>query len=106
MDDLKFQQLEPGMQDGYGRTLIRIEKIIGTFPSYLKGRLPMDERFIFSALKSNLNGFISKIEELLKDPKKLKNLPKEKKKKILRIIEFNKIKAIELIFVALYNLNS
>lgn len=99
MTELNFPQLEPAMSDAH-RTFFRMEHPIATFPNYLKARLPMDERFIFSALKNNLNGYIQKVEDLLRNPKKLKSISKEKKKKIFRIIGFNKIKAIELIFVA------
>lgn len=102
MDGLKFKQLEPGMKNGFGRPLMRIRDIISTFPSFLKGGFPMDESYIFSAIKTNLNGYIQKIEELLKNTKKLKRVIKEKEKKISRIIEFDKIKAIELIFLGLY----
>lgn len=101
MTELNFPQLEPAMSDAY-RTYFQMEHPIATFPSYLKTRLPMDERVIYSALKTNLNGYIQKVEDLLRNPKKLKSISKEKKTKILRIIGFNKIKAIELIFVALY----
>jgi len=100
MNELNFQQLEPAMSDAY-RTYFKMEHPIATFPNYLKN-FPMDERFILSALKNNLNGYIQKVEDLLRNPKKLRSISKEKKKKILRIIGFNKIKAIELIFVALY----
>ena len=100
MTELNFPQLEPGMANAY-KTYFRMEHPIATFPNYLKN-FPMDERFIFSALKNNLNGYIQKVEDLISNPKKLKSISKEKKTKILRIIGFNKIKAIELIFVALY----
>lgn len=103
MDDLKFKQLEPGMQDGFGRQLLRIRDIISTFPNYLKGSFPMDAKMIYSALKSNLSGYIQKIEELLKSSKDLESITK--KKKLSRIIEFDKIKAIEIIFVGLYILS-
>lgn len=99
MNELNFPQLEPAMADAY-RIFFRMEHPIATFPNYLKTRVPMDKRFIYSAMKNNLNGYIQKVEDLISNPKKLKSITKEKKTKILRIIGFNKIKAIELIFVA------
>jgi hypothetical protein len=101
LKELNFRQLEPAMSDA-NRTFFRVEHPIATFPNYLKTGFPLDERFIYSALKNNLNGYIQKVEDLISNPKKLKSITKEKKTKILRIIGFNKIKAIELIFVALY----
>lgn len=99
MNELNYPQLEPAMSDAY-RTYFQMEHPIATFPSYLKTRPPMDEKVIYSALKTNLNGYIQKVEDLIKNPKKLKSISKEKEKKILRIIGYNKIKGIELIFVA------
>jgi len=81
---------------------------IATFPNYLKARLPMDERFIFSVLKNNLNRYIQLVMDLIKNPKKFKELTKEKRKKVLRIIKFDKIKLIELFFcrIVYYKCNS
>lgn len=98
--ELKFKQIEVGMANGYGRKLFMIKNLISVFPTYLKVGFPMDERVVYSALKNNLNGYIQKVEDLLRNPQKLKSISKEKEKKILKIIGFNKIKAIELIFVA------
>lgn len=102
MNESNFRQMEVGMQDGYGRRLFNIKDLISIFPTYLKTGFPMDESFIYSALKNNLNGYIQKVEDLVKNPKKLKEFSKEKKKNVLRIIKFDKIKLIELIFVGLF----
>ena len=96
MEAIGFKQIKPGLKNGFGQTLYKIEKIVGVFPMFLRVPFPLDEHFIFSTLKANLHGYIRKVEELLKKPKKLK------KKKIGRIIEFDKIKAIELIFIGVY----
>ena len=101
MNELNFPQLEPAMADAY-RTFFRMEHPIATFPNYLKARLPMDERVIYSTLKTNLNGYIQKVEDLIKFPKKFKELTKEKRKMVLRIIRFDKIKLIELIFAGFF----
>ena len=101
MTELNFPQLEPGMSDAY-RTIFRMEHPIATFPSYLKTGFPMDERVIHSALKTNLNRYIQKVEDYIKYPKKLKKRAKEKRKKVHRIINFDKIKQIELIFMGLF----
>ena len=101
MTELNFRQLEPGMKDAY-RTIFRMKHLIATFPSFLETGLPMDERIVHSALKSNLNRYIQIVEDYIKYPKKLKKRAKEKRKKVHRIINFDKIKLIELIFVCLY----
>ena len=102
MDSLKFAQVEPALNDAYGRTLFIMNHPIGTFPNYLRAKLPLDERFIYSALKSNLNRYIQIVEDYIKYPKKLKKISKEKRKKAYRIINFDKIKLIGLIFVGLF----
>ncbi len=101
MTELNFPQLEPAMSDAY-RTFFHMSHPIATFPNYLRARLPMDNRFIISALKNNLNGYIQKVDDLIKNPKKLKELTKEKRKKAFRIIKFDKIKLIELIFIGFF----
>lgn len=101
MTELKFPQLEPAMADAY-RTYFQMSHPIATFPTYLKGRFPMDERYIYSALKNNLNGFIQKVEDLIKNPKKFKELSKENRNKVFKILKFDKIKLIELIFAGLF----
>lgn len=102
MNELKFRQMEVGMQDGYGRRLFNIKNLISVFPTSLKAGFPMDESIIYSALKNNLNGYIQKVEDLIKNPKKFKELSKERRKKVLRILKFDKIKLIELIFAGFF----
>ncbi|KKK44524.1 hypothetical protein LCGC14_0757180 [marine sediment metagenome] len=102
MDSLKFGQVEPALNNANGRTLFIMKQPIGTFPNYLGADIPLDERFIYSALKSNLNRYIQLVEDYIKYPKKLKKISKEKRKKPYRIIKFDKIKLIELIFAGLF----
>ena len=102
MDSLKFRQVEPALNNANGRRLFIMKQPIGTFPNYLKASLPLDDSFIYSALKINLNRFIQIVEDYIEYPKKLKKKAKEKRKKTHRIINFDKIKLIELIFVCLY----
>jgi len=102
MESLKFGQVEPALNNANGRTLFIMKHPIGTFPNYLKASLPLDESFIYSALKSNLNRYIQLVEDYIKYPKKLKKISKEKRKKTYRIIKFDKIKLIELIFAGLF----
>lgn len=101
MNELNFQQLEPGMSDAY-RTFFHMRHPIATFPNYLKAKLPFDKRFLISTLRNNLNGYIKKVEDLTKNPKKMKELSNTKKRNPSKIIKFDKIKLIELIFAGLF----
>lgn len=101
MKEINFQQLEPGISD-VDKTYFHMRDPIATFPIYLRGRFPMDEKFIYSTLKNNLNGYIQKIEDLINNPKKLKELINQKKKIPLRVIKFDKVKLIEFFFAGFF----
>lgn len=102
MNELNFSQLETGMVDGYGKPLMRIRKVIVKFPNFLKVGFPMEERYIFSVIKGNLNGYIQKINELIENPQKLKDIFKDKKEREYKIVEFDKGKIIEILVLGFY----
>jgi len=91
MRELGYGYIEVGMSDFYGKGF-KMKNLIALFPSMIKIRSPVDIQVIISGIQTDLNGYIQKVEEMLKDKTPIKKLSKRKRFKLKGIEEFNIVK--------------
>ena len=98
MNKIMPKQLGVGYSNGLGREISPTRyDLVATFLANLKQRLPNELKMsTISATEQNLRSYIQKMKEMLRDPKKLKEM--KKNKRYWNIVEFDKTKVMIIIF--------
>lgn len=98
MNKIMPKQLGVGYSNGSGREISPTRyNLVATFLANLKQRLPEELKMTtINATEQNIISYIQKMKEMLEDPKKLKEM--KKNKRYWNIVEFDKTKVMEIIF--------
>ena len=98
MNKILPKQLGVGYSNGFGRKISRTQyNIVATFLANLQQPIPEDLKMAtLNATEQNLRNYTQKMKEVLKNPKKFKEMKEEKRQ--WYIVEFDKTKIMEILF--------
>ena len=98
MNKILPKQLGVAYSNGFGRKISRTQyNTVATFLANLQQPIPKDLKIAtVNATEQNLRNYIQKMKEILKNPKKFKEMKEEKRQ--WYVVEFDKTKVTEILF--------
>ena len=98
MNKILPKQLGVAYSNGFGSKISRTQyNTVATFLANLQQPIPKDLKIAtVNATEQNLRNYIQKMKEILKNPKKFKEMKEEKRQ--WYVVEFDKTKVTEILF--------